>query len=159
MKSAERPARRRASASKRRPLARVGGELVLLSWSGTAFEYLMPSLWLRDVDDALLVNVVGLEHLLAAAERNGKLRRWVQVGTLGVYAPCHHYGTDETVPPNVAGLDGYTLYDAARFSGRTVEVTAAKALEKVIGVTGIFLSFLVALPAGIGPWVGTLPGP
>lgn len=55
-----------------------------------------------------------------------------------------------TFLPSTAGLDGYTLYDAARFSGRTVEVTAAKALEKVIGITGIFLSFIVALPAGIG---------
>ncbi|HEX2485454.1 MAG TPA: sulfatase-like hydrolase/transferase, partial [Myxococcota bacterium] len=51
--------------------------------------------------------------------------------------------------PSTAGLDGYLLYDAARFSGRTVEVTAAKALEKVIGVTGILLSYLVALPAGM----------
>ena len=53
-----------------------------------------------------------------------------------------------TFLPSTAGLDGYTLYDAARFSGRTVEVTAAKFLEKVIGITGIFLSFLVALPFG-----------
>jgi uncharacterized membrane protein YbhN (UPF0104 family) len=55
-----------------------------------------------------------------------------------------------TFLPSTAGLDGFLLYDAARFSGRTVEVTAAKALEKVIGVTGILLSFLVALPAGMG---------
>ena len=55
-----------------------------------------------------------------------------------------------TFLPSTAGLDGYLLYDAARFSGRTVEVTAAKALEKVVGVTGILLSFLVALPAGMG---------
>ncbi|HYC56470.1 MAG TPA: lysylphosphatidylglycerol synthase transmembrane domain-containing protein [Candidatus Binatia bacterium] len=54
-----------------------------------------------------------------------------------------------TFLPSTAGLDGYKLYDAARFSGRTVEVTAATALEKVLGVTGIFLSFLVALPFGI----------
>ena len=54
-----------------------------------------------------------------------------------------------TFLPSTAGLDGYTLYDAARFSGRTIEVTAAKALEKVIGVSGIFLTFLVALPFGM----------
>jgi arylsulfatase A-like enzyme/uncharacterized membrane protein YbhN (UPF0104 family) len=54
-----------------------------------------------------------------------------------------------TFLPSTAGLDGYTLYDAARFSGKTVEATGAKALEKVIGVFGIFLSFLVALPFGI----------
>lgn len=54
-----------------------------------------------------------------------------------------------TFLPSTAGLDGYKLYDAARFSGRTVEVTAATALEKVIGVSGIFLTFLVSLPFGI----------
>jgi uncharacterized protein (TIRG00374 family) len=54
-----------------------------------------------------------------------------------------------TFLPSTAGLDGYKLFDAARFSGRTVEATAATALEKVLGVSGIFLSFLVALPFGI----------
>jgi arylsulfatase A-like enzyme/uncharacterized membrane protein YbhN (UPF0104 family) len=54
-----------------------------------------------------------------------------------------------TFLPSTAGLDGYKLYDAARFSGKTVEVTATTALEKVIGFSGIFLSFLVALPFGI----------
>ncbi|HYB98285.1 MAG TPA: lysylphosphatidylglycerol synthase transmembrane domain-containing protein [Candidatus Limnocylindrales bacterium] len=64
-----------------------------------------------------------------------------------------------TFLPSTAGLDGYKLYDAARFSGRTVEATAATALEKVLGVTGIFLSFLVALPFGIkifGEQAGTV---
>ena len=54
------------------------------------------------------INVLGLEHLLAAAERTEKLRRWVQVSTLGVYQARHHYGTDETEAPDIAGLDGYT---------------------------------------------------
>ncbi len=54
-----------------------------------------------------------------------------------------------TFLPGTAGLDGYKLYDAARFSGRTVEVTAATVLEKLLGFAGIFLSFLVALPFGI----------
>lgn len=54
-----------------------------------------------------------------------------------------------TFLPSTAGLDGYKLYDAARWSGRSVEATAATALEKVLGVSGIFLSFLVALPFGI----------
>jgi arylsulfatase A-like enzyme/uncharacterized membrane protein YbhN (UPF0104 family) len=64
-----------------------------------------------------------------------------------------------TFLPSTAGLDGYKLYDAARFSGRTVEVTATTVLEKVIGVSGIFLSFLVALPFGIkifGERAGTI---
>ncbi len=64
-----------------------------------------------------------------------------------------------TFLPSTAGLDGYKLYDAARFSGRTVEVTATTVLEKVIGFSGIFLSFLVALPFGIkifGEHAGTI---
>jgi len=54
-----------------------------------------------------------------------------------------------TFLPSTIGLDGYKLYDAARFSGRAVECTAATAIEKVLGVLGIFLTFLVALPFGI----------
>jgi arylsulfatase A-like enzyme/uncharacterized membrane protein YbhN (UPF0104 family) len=55
-----------------------------------------------------------------------------------------------TFLPSTAGLDGYTLFDAARFSGKTVEVSAAKFVEKVCGFSGVFMTFLVALPFGIG---------
>ena len=54
------------------------------------------------------INVVGLEHLLTAAEKEGRLKRWIQVSTLGVYPLRHHYGTDETVPPDLTGFSGYT---------------------------------------------------
>ncbi len=54
------------------------------------------------------INVVGLEHLLTAAEKEGRLNRWIQISSLGVFPPRHHYGTDETTPPELAGLDGYT---------------------------------------------------
>jgi len=54
-----------------------------------------------------------------------------------------------TFLPSTLGLDGYKLYDAARFSGRTVEATAATVIEKVLGVLGIFLTFLITLPFGI----------
>lgn len=53
-------------------------------------------------------NVVALEHLLTAAERQGRLRRWIHISSLGVYPARHHYGTDETVPADPTGLDGYT---------------------------------------------------
>ncbi|HIF94450.1 MAG TPA: hypothetical protein EYQ60_15225 [Myxococcales bacterium] len=55
-----------------------------------------------------------------------------------------------TFLPSTAGLDGYTLYDASRFSGKTVEVAAAKFVEKICGFSGVFMTFLVALPFGIG---------
>ncbi|MCX5737964.1 MAG: sulfatase-like hydrolase/transferase, partial [Proteobacteria bacterium] len=70
-----------------------------------------------------------------------------------------------TFLPSTAGLDGYKLYDAARFSGKSVEVTATTAIEKVMGVFGIFLSFLVALPFGIkifgdnGPMIAAITVP
>src|SRR5262249_32663218 len=54
-----------------------------------------------------------------------------------------------TFLPSTIGLDGYKLYDAARFSGRSVEVSAATLVEKVIGPSGIFLSYLVAVPFGL----------
>jgi arylsulfatase A-like enzyme/uncharacterized membrane protein YbhN (UPF0104 family) len=86
------------------------------------------------------------------------MQRWrVLLAGQGIELPFRHiFGSFligrfiGTFLPSTAGLDGYTLYDAARFSGRTIEVTAAKFLEKIIGITGIFLSYLVALPAGIG---------
>ncbi|MBY0399002.1 sulfatase-like hydrolase/transferase, partial [Myxococcota bacterium] len=54
-----------------------------------------------------------------------------------------------TFLPSTAGLDGNTLFDAARFSGRSVEVTAAKFVEKVCGFSGVFMTFLATLPFGI----------
>jgi nucleoside-diphosphate-sugar epimerase len=58
------------------------------------------------------VNVVGLEHLLTAVQHEGKLKRFVQVSTLGVYEARDHHGTDETTPPDLGGLDGYTMTKA-----------------------------------------------
>ena len=54
------------------------------------------------------INVFALEHLLTAVEREGRLRRWVHVSSLGVYPARDHYGTDESEPVNIRGLDGYT---------------------------------------------------
>ncbi len=54
-----------------------------------------------------------------------------------------------TFLPSTIGLDGYKLYDASRFSGRSVEASGATLVEKVLGFAGIFLTYLVALPFGI----------
>lgn len=54
------------------------------------------------------LNVVALEHMLHAVERFGRLRRWIQISSQGVYPVRHHYGTDETEPPELNNLDGYT---------------------------------------------------
>ena len=54
------------------------------------------------------VNVVALEKLVTAAQRIGRLNRWIQVSSLGVYGSRHHFGTDESEPIVVRGIDGYT---------------------------------------------------
>ncbi|MEX0585019.1 MAG: NAD-dependent epimerase/dehydratase family protein, partial [Pirellulales bacterium] len=59
-------------------------------------------------DDYRAINVFALEQLLTAVEREGKLKRWVQISSLGVYPARDHFGSDETVSPNIEGLDGYT---------------------------------------------------
>jgi len=86
------------------------------------------------------------------------MRRWqLMLRGQGIELPFGHlFGSFligraiGTFLPSTAGLDGYTLYDASRFSGKTVEVTAAKFVEKVCGFSGVFFTFLVALPFGIG---------
>lgn len=52
-------------------------------------------------------NVIALEHLLTAARRT-QLRRWIQISSLGIYAARDHFGTDESTPADLSGLDGYT---------------------------------------------------
>ncbi len=54
------------------------------------------------------INVVALEHMLTACRSGGQLKRWVQLSSLGVYSAIDHHGTDETTPPDLTGLDGYT---------------------------------------------------
>ncbi|MCP4808397.1 MAG: flippase-like domain-containing protein [Proteobacteria bacterium] len=53
-----------------------------------------------------------------------------------------------TFLPSTLGLDGYTLYEAGRYSGQWPRAITAKALEKFIGVTGLFLGMVVTMPFG-----------
>jgi len=83
------------------------------------------------------------------------LRWWLLLRGQGIVFPLWHVVTTfligrflGTFLPSTIGLDGYKLYDAARFSGRTVEATAATVVEKGLGIIGIFISFLVTLPLG-----------
>ena len=55
------------------------------------------------------VNVKGCDNLMTAAESTGQLKRYIHIGSLGVYEARDHHGTDETEPPNTRGIDGYTL--------------------------------------------------
>ncbi|MCB9674207.1 MAG: flippase-like domain-containing protein [Alphaproteobacteria bacterium] len=53
-----------------------------------------------------------------------------------------------TFLPSTIGLDGYTLYEAGKYSNQWARVVTAKALEKFIGVTGLFLGMVITLPFG-----------
>ncbi len=59
------------------------------------------------LEDFRSLNVEAFRHLLDASVL-GKVKRFVHVSSLGVYEGRDHYGTDETTPPAVEALDGYT---------------------------------------------------
>lgn len=54
------------------------------------------------------INVVALEHMLNAVAQTGRVQRWIQLSSQGVYPARHHYGTDESVRPETNNIDGYT---------------------------------------------------
>ena len=53
-----------------------------------------------------------------------------------------------TFLPSTIGLDGYTLYEAGRYSNQWTRVITAKGLEKFIGITGLFMGITLTLPFG-----------
>lgn len=60
------------------------------------------------VEEYREVNVRGLEKLLEAVAAEGSIKRFVHVSSLGVYEARDHHGTDESEPPNLSAIDGYT---------------------------------------------------
>ncbi|MBK7952091.1 MAG: sulfatase-like hydrolase/transferase [Deltaproteobacteria bacterium] len=112
---------------------------------------------LGQVDPGTFWLFVGLATSIKVVGMLSSMWRWklMLVGQ-GIELPFKHiFGSFligraiGTFLPSTAGLDGYTLFDAARFSGRSVEVTAAKFVEKVCGFSGVFMTFLATLPFGI----------
>lgn len=53
-----------------------------------------------------------------------------------------------TFLPSTIGLDAYTLFEAGRYSNQWHRAITAKALEKFIGIAGLFAGLLLTLPAG-----------
>jgi len=53
-----------------------------------------------------------------------------------------------TFLPSTMGLDGYTLYEAGKYSNQWTRAVTAKTLEKFVGVTGLFMGMLLTLPFG-----------
>lgn len=64
-----------------------------------------------------------------------------------------------TFLPSTLGLDGYTLYEASRYSNQGARAITAKALEKFIGVTGLFLGMVLTLPFGYSVIVDVVSSP
>jgi nucleoside-diphosphate-sugar epimerase len=77
-----------------------------------------------------MTNVAALEYLLTAAKREGQIRRWIQISTLGIYPARDHYGTDETVPPGLTSGDMYTRTkaEAEVLLGRYIDENAFPAV-------------------------------
>ena len=114
--------------------------------------------YLPRIDPATFWRFAALAFVVRATGVACSMLRWsLLLRGQGIYFPAWHIITTfmigrflGTFLPSTIGLDGYKLYDAARFSGRTVEVAAATVIEKGLGIIGIFLCFLVTLPLGYG---------
>ena len=63
-----------------------------------------------------------------------------------------------TFLPSTIGLDGYTLYEAGKYSNQWRRVITAKGLEKFVGITGLFLGILCTLPFGYSVIVDVTAG-
>ena len=74
-------------------------------------------------------NVVATKMIADAAAAK-KVKRFVLMSSLGVYAARHHYGTDETTPPASRGLDAYTRTKAEA----EAVVRAASSAERMSAV-------------------------
>lgn len=59
------------------------------------------------------------------------------------YAVGRYFGI---VTPSTMGLDGWRLYDTIRLSGKPVECTTALAVERLIGLVGLFVVILLFMP-------------
>ena len=113
---------------------------------------------LANIDAGTFWLFVSLATAIKAVGMVSSMVRWqLMLRGQGIELPFKHlFGSFligraiGTFLPSTAGLDGYTLFDASRFTGKTVEVAAAKFVEKVCGFSGVFMTFLVALPFGIG---------
>jgi glycosyltransferase 2 family protein len=120
----------------------------------TAFRAILD--YLPNIDPVVFWQFVALAACIKFVGILASMYRWMLLlQGQGIRLPFNHiFGSFligrflGTFLPSTVGLDGYKLYDAARFSGRAPAVTAATAVEKVLGVIGIFLTFLVALPLG-----------
>jgi glycosyltransferase 2 family protein len=112
--------------------------------------------YLPQIDGATFWRFTALAVLIKVVAIFASMVRWqLLLRGQGIVFPLWHIVTTfligrflGTFLPSTIGLDGYKLYDAARFSGRTVEAAAATAIEKCLGIIGILVAFLITLPFG-----------
>jgi glycosyltransferase 2 family protein len=125
----------------------AGGRITIWRAIADNLSAIEPAVFLPFILAATLIKFVGIFcsmvrwHLLLVGQ-GIRFNFWHIVGA---FLTGRFLGT---FLPSTVGLDGYKLYDAARFSDRVVEPAAATAVEKVMGLSGVFLTFLVALPFG-----------
>jgi len=99
---------------------------------------------------------VGLATVIKAVGIAASMRRWQRLlqGQAIAFKFRHIAGSFligrflGTFLPSTVGLDGYKLYDAAKFSENSTGPVAATVVEKVLGLSGIFLTYLVMFPFG-----------
>jgi nucleoside-diphosphate-sugar epimerase len=83
------------------------------------------------IEDYRRVNYTALKDFLEAAKAEPGLDRFVMMSSLGVYEARDHFGTDETTPPNVVGIDEAQFFDdgiletAERFADAGIRVICA----------------------------------
>lgn len=112
--------------------------------------------YLPRIDTAIFWRFALLAFLVRTSGMACSMLRWnLLLRGQGLYFPFWHVVTTfligrflGTFLPSTIGLDGYKLYDASRFTGRTAAAAAATAVEKGLGIVGMFLCFLVSFPLG-----------
>lgn len=122
-----------------------------------------------ELDMRVFVPLVALAALLKMVGIASSMARWhILLKAQGIRFNFGHLAGSfligrflGTFLPSTVGLDGYKIYDVARFTKRVVEPSTATIVEKILGMVGIFLTFLVALPLGyriLGAHAGLVVG-
>jgi hypothetical protein len=133
----------------RHPIAVEGGErLPIYDAIMQYLPYVDPRAFILFGVLAMLVKALGVVssayawHLLLIGQR---IRYPFWQGIVTAFLIGRFIGT---FLPSTIGLDGYTLYEAGRYSNQWSRAVTAKMLEKLIGITGLFLGMVLTLPFG-----------
>ena len=119
-------------------------KLHALHWA-QALPWLLAAMGLKGLG---IVAAMARWHLLLLAQGMAFSRRHIA----GSFLIGRFLGT---FLPGTLGLDAYKLYDATHYGRRQAEPMAATAAEKLLGLCGMGLTYLLSAPLGytvLGPW-------